>query len=117
MDNTFTDWLNTELNVRNWSYADLSKKSGISQAHISKVFSGQRGVGIEFCEKIARALDLPTSLVFRKAGILPPEPEKTKQREELNYLFDKFPEDEKSDLLKYMRIKLMMFERDGKIDK
>jgi hypothetical protein len=46
---------------------------------------------------------------------LPPLPETTEQHQELTYLFDKFPEDEQKDLLSYMRIKLEMLEREGKI--
>lgn len=110
MEITFNDWLLGELKEREWSFAKLSRKSGISQAHISKVFSEQRNAGNEFCESIANALGYPPEFVFRKAGILPPAPEHTEQIAQLNYLFNKFSEVEKKDLLTYMRIKLMMVE-------
>jgi transcriptional regulator with XRE-family HTH domain len=115
MENNFNDWVMSEMEKRNWSFADLSKKSGISQAHISKVFSGQRGIGNDFLNAISIALGYPPEYIFRKAGILPPLPETTEQHQELTYLFDKFPEDEQKDLLSYMRIKLEMLEREGKI--
>lgn len=44
-----------------------------------------------------------------RAGILPA---KSEQKEELLFLFDKLPE--KEDLLKYIRIKLMMVEEEAK---
>jgi transcriptional regulator with XRE-family HTH domain len=70
MENNFNDWVMSEMEKRNWSFADLSKKSGISQAHISKVFSGQRGIGNDFLNAISIALGYPPEYIFRKSGNL-----------------------------------------------
>ncbi len=69
---TFVDWLENELNKRNWSRADLSRHADISQSAISHIYAGSRKPGKDVCSKIARALKLPEETVFRAAGILQP---------------------------------------------
>lgn len=108
----FKDWLIEEINKRKWSQADLAKKAGVARATISNLLNEVRNPGTDLIIAIANALDYPPEFVFRKADILPPIQESTEQVEELNYLFDKFPESEKGALLKYMRIKLMMIEEE-----
>jgi transcriptional regulator with XRE-family HTH domain len=63
--------IDNELEERGWNRAELSRRSKVSEAHISRVMSQTYKPGPEFCEKIAKALDLPAVLVFEKAGILP----------------------------------------------
>lgn len=76
MENSkFTQWLLDAMKARDWSQADLARKSKISESHLSHVFSGRRKPQIEFCNRIARALELPPELVARKAGLLPPSRE------------------------------------------
>lgn len=111
----FHDWLEDEISKRNWKPADFCKTANIDSGFLSKVLSGERNPGLSFIERAASALDYPKEFVFRKAGILPPAARTTEQHEELTYLFDRFPDDEKKDLLSYMRIKLTMLEREGKI--
>src|SRR5512145_1195907 len=69
----FSQWLRKQLIDKKFSQADLSRKSGISEAHISRAISGS-SVGEEFCRAIARALGYPAETVFRAAGLLPPIP-------------------------------------------
>lgn len=73
----FTDWLNENMTKRNWSQYDLATRSGLSQAAISKVLSGERKPGIELCKRIAKAFDLSTSTVLQIAGLLPKKEENT----------------------------------------
>lgn len=51
------------------SAAQLSRLSGLSTSHISRIFSGDRGVGIETLQKFAKALHLPPEIVYKAAGI------------------------------------------------
>ena len=74
-DTNFSGWLQEELKKRGMSQADLSRKSGLSTAAVSRIMGGSRGVGAEACTAIARALKLPPETVFRQAGLLPWEPE------------------------------------------
>lgn len=68
----FTDWIEAQLRIRDWNPADLARKSGITPPHVSRVLSGSRGVGGDFCLGIARAFQMPPEEVFRLAGLLPP---------------------------------------------
>ncbi len=73
---TFTQWLLEEMKAREWSQAELARKSKVSESHLSHVLSGRRRPKIEFCNRVARAFDLPSEVVARKAGLLPPAKEK-----------------------------------------
>lgn len=44
--------------------------AGLSPGTISHVLGGSRNPGLDFCEKIAEAFDIPTILVLEKAGII-----------------------------------------------
>jgi transcriptional regulator with XRE-family HTH domain len=106
MDIDFAAWFFEELRRRDWSQSDLSARSGISQGAISKVIQGQRNPGIDFCQGIARAFQIPTETVMRAAGILPPIPEQEEEKEELDYLFNTLSAEGKQDLLTYARFLL-----------
>lgn len=71
----FVTWVEEELRIREWSRADLSRKSGIATPQITRVLNREQNAGRLFCEGIARAFDLPIDVVFRNAGLLPPATE------------------------------------------
>ncbi len=68
---TFSEWLLHEMGQRNISQQDLAQKSGITAAQISRVISGQRGLGEKSLTAIAHALKISPVTIFRKAGLLP----------------------------------------------
>jgi transcriptional regulator with XRE-family HTH domain len=70
----FSNWLIEQLDKREWTQADLSKRSGVTTSQISRILSGTRGIGIDACRAIARAFHIPEERVFRKAGFLPNRP-------------------------------------------
>jgi transcriptional regulator with XRE-family HTH domain len=70
----FSNWLVKQLDEREWTQADLSKRSGVTTSQISRILSGTRGIGIDACLAIARAFHIPEERVFRKAGFLPNRP-------------------------------------------
>ena len=67
----FGDWLRGELKKRGWQNVDLAHEANISDAQISRVVSGTRGAGPDFCVAIARGLGIDPVTVFRRAGLLP----------------------------------------------
>jgi len=81
-NNDFSQWLLEELEQRGLSYSEVARRGSMSHARISQIVSGGNP-GSDFCLGIAKALDLPPETVFRKAGILPPEPDLT-SREKIN---------------------------------
>lgn len=100
----FIDWLETERKERGWTIAEFARQAGIGQASLSRVLSGNRGIGPSLCTGIAHVLNVPPEYVFRKAGLLPPEPddEKPSLREAL-YLFNQLDSEERGIILKMMR--------------
>jgi len=107
----FGDWLKRELKERNISQYALAKKIDVTPTHINHIINHRRKPSADMLKAIAKGLQLPVEEIYRRAGILKPVTENTKQTEELLYLFDQFPDNEKADLITYMRIKLAMLEK------
>lgn len=63
-----------QLQERDWSQADLSRKSNLTRQAIANYIAG-RIPDEKSLRQIARAFKLPPILVFQAAGILPIEPE------------------------------------------
>ncbi len=71
MDKIFADWLQAELDRRDWSQSDLANKAGINRQVInSYLLHKRKKPDEEILSAIAHALNLPPEEVFRKAGIL-----------------------------------------------
>lgn len=69
---TFTDWLQEQLNLRNWTAADLAKRAEISEATLSRILSKKdRDPGPKLCRGLAKAFGIEADEVFRLAGLLP----------------------------------------------
>lgn len=71
----FAEWLQRELDKRGWDQSELARRSEMSTAQVSRVVSGGRDAGPEFCIAISRALRIPREDVFRARGWLLTEPE------------------------------------------
>lgn len=71
----FALWLLDQINSRGWTQADLSRSAGLTTAAVSRIMTGTRRPGPEACTGIAKALGLPISYVFQRAGLLPNDPE------------------------------------------
>jgi len=67
----FADWLVEEMRRRDWSQANLAKKTGISRGGISNLINRVRQPSPKTCRAISHAFDMPVDLVLQKAGILP----------------------------------------------
>jgi transcriptional regulator with XRE-family HTH domain len=74
MDNNFSVWLLQQMQERDWSQADLSRKTNLTRQTIANYVAG-RIPDEKALRQIARAFKLPPILVFRIAGLLPPEPD------------------------------------------
>ena len=67
----FSEWLQSQLDLREWTQADLARHSKVTQTHISRIMNGARQPGPDAITGIARALKLPAEEVMRQAGLLP----------------------------------------------
>ncbi len=66
----FAEWLLSMIEGRGWSQNELGRRAGLSNATVSRVISGVRGPGPQFCQDVARALQVPEEIVFERAGLL-----------------------------------------------
>ena len=83
MDKIFQTWLMKQLQERDWSQADLSRKSNLTRQAIANYMAG-RIPDEKSLRQIARAFKLPPITVFRAAGILPAEPDTDEWVEEMS---------------------------------
>lgn len=107
----FDEWLSGEMEKRGWSQSDLARHAGLSQAQVSRVANGLRPPGNDFCLAVAKAFRLPVEKVMRKAGLLPPEGDKSDQKDELVYLFEQLKQAGQDDLVNYAHFLLEKQER------
>lgn len=98
-----TEWLDQERIDRGWSLRELGRRAGVSHAQVSHVLSGSSLPGWDFCVGVARALGLAPELVLRRAGLLPPIPERGAEEEELLGLFGDQPAPVRRTLLSMLR--------------
>jgi transcriptional regulator with XRE-family HTH domain len=108
-NSAFIQWLNRELAERGWSDNQLARHAGISHSVISRARGGSPPKW-EACEALAQALQLPPELVFRKAGLLPPENDEIAGWEEWKHLLARLPEQDRYELLRIARLKLELRE-------
>lgn len=66
----FASWLQRELDSREWSQAELARRSGLKSAQISRVLNRERKVTLWFCRKVAPALEMQEADVLKAAGLL-----------------------------------------------
>lgn len=111
---TFSEWLVQILKEKNMTQAELSRLSGVTNAQISRVINGSRGIGPEAIAAIARALRLPPERVFEKAGILPPKPQPNPAIDEITHLAGILPPEDVQDLIDLAHAKLDRYERINK---
>ena len=100
MSDTFSDWLASELQKRNWSHNELARQSGLSQPTISAVMSNAKRPGLKFCLQVAQALDVSPVLVLQLAGHLP---EDSPLVLEIIEIVRSLPPDKHQALLHYLR--------------
>ncbi|MCL4295594.1 MAG: helix-turn-helix transcriptional regulator [Anaerolineae bacterium] len=91
----FANWLEEKLKERGWQPSDLAHKAHLGNSTVTRILNSNRGAGPEVCVAIARTLQLPPELVFRKAGLLPSQSESTPDLEELSYLFEQLEEEKR----------------------
>ena len=99
----FTEWLTEEMKRRDWRNSDLAQAAGISDAQISRVISGVRQPGPDFCTALARGFGIDPVFVFRQAGILPEarDPEDEPRLREMYAIMKALPVDLREEVIAY----------------
>ena len=99
----FTEWLQGELNQRDWTQADLADRAGIGRSSLSMVMSKKRQPGKDMCRAIAATLQLPEEVVFRHAGLLSPRAETNEKIDTLCHLAAQLDETDQDFIAEQMR--------------
>jgi len=107
----FAEWLQWQLDERDWNMSDLGRASGMDPAVFSNIMAGKRRAGVDSCKAIARALRVPVEQVFQAAGLLPPKPEENKLLKQISHNASQLSVEEQKDLLEYIRLRLRIAEK------
>lgn len=106
MDIRFSDWLNEEIQKRDWSQSDLARASGLSRQVISYYLSDKsKSPDINALQKLAQAFKLSPITIIRKAGLLPEGGEQS-SLEDLNYLLNQLTPDEQEEIRQITEMKI-----------
>lgn len=100
----FIQWLDVQLRLNGWNDRQLALRAGLSHSVISKARSGILPRW-EACVALAAALDVPAELVFRQAGLLPPQEAECAEVEELRLLLPRLLEEDRRELVQIARLK------------
>jgi transcriptional regulator with XRE-family HTH domain len=113
-DVDFTRWLRGELKRREWNMAELARRGGISDVQVSRIFSGEQKAGFETLRAVAKALDIPLYEVFVRAGLLPPDGERSPLVERMVEILKTLPEADQEELIEMARLKLVRTKREAR---
>jgi transcriptional regulator with XRE-family HTH domain len=109
---SFFTWLEDMMAARDLNDRRLSMRAGISCSVLSKARTSAQPIGFEACLALAKALYVPATLVFQKAGLLPPAPlPPSREVSEFEFLFAELPEADQEDLLMLARLKAQRQQR------
>ena len=99
----FVEWLEEEMQKRNWRPAELAHAAGLYSATLSRILNGDRQPGPDVCLAIAKAFELPPESVFRMAGLLPmlPGPDRDPMLQEIYDLVRNMNAEERQEILEY----------------
>ena len=71
----FSTWLQGEMDLRGWAQADLAHAANLSRATITKLIHNKSNPQLRTVEALSRAFDVPSEVIYRKAGLLSENPE------------------------------------------
>jgi len=95
----FADWLEAELQRRQWKQADLIRLSGLNSGLLSQILSKKRMPGLDTCRSIARAFGMPEIDVLRIAGLADEKPQRDEQGDNLLVEFYKLSDEDRQFVL------------------
>lgn len=84
----FSEWLQAEMNKRDWSQSDCARAADLNRAVINKLLNGKCKPQPATLAAIARAFKLPVETAYRAAGLLPPSADRDDTIEQLTYIFN-----------------------------
>ncbi|HOF88610.1 MAG TPA: helix-turn-helix domain-containing protein [Armatimonadota bacterium] len=67
----FANWLREEMACRGWDQSELTRRANLTTGVLSRILSLEREPSPKTLRAIARAFQIPSEDVFRRAGLLP----------------------------------------------
>lgn len=102
----FGDWLQSQLDERDMSQADLARRMGKKTGVISNLINNKRHLpSVESCQLISRALNIPLEEVYRAANILPETEQTDALTEAIVYMVRNLDPEERQEILDYVKYK------------
>lgn len=111
MKETFSFWLKSQMDEREWSQADLARRSKISPPHIARLLSDTRALGNNGAAKLAKAFNMPVEIIYREAGMLPPQMENQYLYERVVHLFNQLSKSDQMEIIEYLEMKIRFAEK------
>lgn len=108
--NTFTEWIQQQLDERDWKRSVLARQAGISESTLSNIMNGNRNAGMDAIVSIAKGFKLPPEIALRKAGIIPDVPDDDPQVKQIVDLARNLSPQKRREAASYL---LWLFERRG----
>jgi len=99
----FWQWAEKELEIQQLNWYRVEKIAGLSNATISKRARELLPPTDTSCRAIAQAFHLDPEYVFRRAGLLPPQPPRDDNFEAALFLFRQLSEEDQEKMLAFIR--------------
>jgi len=105
-DVLFSEWLNEQLQRKQWTQAHLARASGLAPSTIYKYMNSKtRRPSPASCVAIANALGISRETIFKAAKISSTEPEYPEQND-LNMVVAQLADRDRQEILALARVKL-----------
>ncbi len=106
MNTKFVSWLTAQLQEREWSQAELARRSGLHKQSVHYYLTqSAKPPHPHALAKIASALGLPVEEVYRVAGVLSSPPEINETIEETLYEMQEMSDEDQQEVLAFVRMK------------
>jgi transcriptional regulator with XRE-family HTH domain len=83
----FSEWLQSEMDKRDWSQSDCARAADLNRAVINKLLNGKCKPQPSTLGAISRAFKIPVETAYRAAGLLPPNADQDDTMEQLVHVF------------------------------
>src|SRR5512138_682659 len=84
----FSEWLQAEMDKRDWSQSDCARAAELNRAVINKLLNGKCKPQPTTLLAIARGFKIPVEIAYRAAGLLPLGADQDDTTAEALYLFN-----------------------------
>ena len=84
----FSEWLQAEMDKRDWSQSDCARAADLNRAVINKLLNGKCKPQPSTLAAIAHAFKIPVETAYRAAGLLPQSADHDDTIEQITYIFN-----------------------------